>query len=150
MLRLFPRYIGNWNINKSSGEPKRAALSEANSIERRSISNIKGIGGMSSYKPLYKPLLKRPADAFYFLGSHLAASLLLDAQALLPKTWFPLFFRETLTWFLTSTNDPLFRNGPQPWLKSFLWCELCIQCPVFVAGMIGLAKGVCMSHEIST
>ncbi|KAK9896919.1 hypothetical protein P389DRAFT_51166 [Cystobasidium minutum MCA 4210] len=89
-----------------------------------------------------KPLLKRPLDAIYFgfFLSHLVFSLALDTQALFPREYFPKLLTQSLDWFLSTTNDPLFRNGPQPWFRAFLWLELLFQCPVFIVGMIGLKR----------
>lgn len=91
----------------------------------------------------HKPLTKRPLDFIYFAFflSHLVFSLALDTQALFPRHYFPKPLIHGLDWFLSTSNDPLFRNGPQPWFKSFLWCELFFQCPVFIVGMIGLKTG---------
>lgn len=93
-----------------------------------------------------QPLYKRPLDAFYalFFLSHLVFSLALDTQALFPRQYFPALLQQALDYFLTTSNDPLFRYGPKPWFKGFLWAELLFQCPVFIVGMIGLTKGECV------
>ena len=97
-----------------------------------------------------KPLLKRPLDFIYFtfFASHLVFSLSLDTQALFPRQYFPKLLIQGLDWFLTTSNDPMFRNGPQPWFKAFLWVELLFQCPVFIIGMIGLKRGETRSLDI--
>ena len=104
-----------------------------------------------------RSLSRRPLDALYivFFVSHLVFSLALDTQALFPKGYFPAALQQTLDYFLTITNDPLFRYGPKPWFKAFLWLELLFQCPVFVLGIIGLGHGaffsiVCLLERDST
>lgn len=92
---------------------------------------------------LATPLRRRPVDALYvvFFVSHLIFSLALDTQALFPKHYFPEVLQHTLGYYQSTTNDPMFRSGVEPWFKTFLWVEFLFQCPVFILGAIGLAKG---------
>ena len=71
-----------------------------------------------------------------FFASHIPATLLVDAQALLPSYMFPGFARNMLADFLARFNDPLMGGAlkaPQEnvWFLSLIATELVLQLPFF-------------------
>lgn len=92
--------------------------------------------------------------AFFLV--HLAASVVLDTQLLFPnyKEWFPNFATQLSEYYAQSSNDPTIRDGIlQPWFRSYVWCELLVQVPVFIVGSLGLWKGKLEpvhEHEINS
>jgi hypothetical protein len=65
----------------------------------------------------------------YFL-THIPATLLIDAQVLLPARLVPRFAQSLLQWHISTNNDVLMANQP-PWLRIFVACELVFQLPFF-------------------
>lgn len=67
-----------------------------------------------------------------FFGSHIAASLLIDAQAVLPPSIVPTGLQSLLGWYAQILKDPLM-SRPQEilWFRSLICCELLFQVPYF-------------------
>lgn len=67
-----------------------------------------------------------------FFASHIFATVMIDGQAVLPSTFFPLALQDLLTWYARTMKDPLMSN-PQEilWFQSLVCCELLFQLPFF-------------------
>jgi hypothetical protein len=75
-----------------------------------------------------------------FFASHIPATLLVDAQALLPSWIFPGFARNMLTDFIARFNDPLMGGALQAprenlWFLSLIATELILQLPFFFVAL---------------
>jgi hypothetical protein len=67
-----------------------------------------------------------------FFASHIVASLIIDAQAILPASFIPSVLQDLLSWYAKALNDPLM-SRPQDllWFQSLIACELVFQVPFF-------------------
>jgi hypothetical protein len=67
-----------------------------------------------------------------FFASHIVASLVIDAQAILPSWLVPSSLQALLSWYAKTLNDPLM-SRPQEifWFRSLICCELLFQVPFF-------------------
>ena len=75
-----------------------------------------------------------------FFGSHIIFTLIIDAQALLPPSFFPAFLQDFLAWYAATLKDPLMSNPRELlWFQSLIACEMAFQLPFFFAAvfMIG-------------
>ena len=90
----------------------------------------------STTNPSSFPEWVRKVCLVYFV-SHIPATLLVDAQALIPKRFVPSIAQSILHFHCEQNKDFLMRNPPL-WLKSFIACELLVQLPLFFY----LAKGL--------
>ena len=75
-----------------------------------------------------------------FFASHIPATLLVDAQALLPASLFPEFAKKMLADFIAQYNDPLMGGAiraPEDhrWFLSLIATELVIQLPFFFVAL---------------
>jgi len=80
------------------------------------------------------------AARWVFLGffvSHVPASALVDAQAVLPAWAFPQFARAALEWWVTTCGDPLMGSRPL-WFRSIVLAEVTLQFPFFFYAIRGL------------
>lgn len=73
----------------------------------------------------------------YFI-THIPITICIDSQALF-KSYYPQELQDFHTWYITSYNDVVFAQ-PQPWLQSFIYCELLFQFPFFFFVTWGLLK----------
>ncbi|XP_020818913.1 sigma intracellular receptor 2 [Phascolarctos cinereus] len=82
----------------------------------------------------------------YLLGlyfvMHIPITLLFDMQALLSANLFPTEVTDMLKWYVQAFKDPLMLNPPS-WFKSFLFCELVFQLPLFPFAAYAFFKGSC-------
>jgi hypothetical protein len=68
-----------------------------------------------------------------FFASHIAFSVLLDGQILLPPSVFPQAIRDVREFYVVTFADPLIRGPPfYPWFQSLVLFELIFQVPYFV------------------
>ncbi|KAH8928267.1 hypothetical protein BT69DRAFT_1237310 [Atractiella rhizophila] len=86
------------------------------------------------------PLSQRRKDLgwFAFFLIHLIASLCIDLQGVLPSSFYPSPLKSFYAYYLTDQADPLLTNQDAPayiWFKTFIYCEVFFQLPVFVLGM---------------
>eukprot|EP00283_Hemiselmis_rufescens_P010577 CAMPEP_0173424816 /NCGR_PEP_ID=MMETSP1357-20121228/4668_1 /TAXON_ID=77926 /ORGANISM="Hemiselmis rufescens, Strain PCC563" /LENGTH=158 /DNA_ID=CAMNT_0014388129 /DNA_START=39 /DNA_END=515 /DNA_ORIENTATION=- len=75
---------------------------------------------------------------FYF-ASHIPATVILDAQFILPASLVPNFFKTSLKFYTDNFKDPLFLNPPL-WFKSLMFCETTLQLPFFFVALYALTK----------
>jgi hypothetical protein len=68
-----------------------------------------------------------------FLATHVPATVLMDSQALVPKSMVPKFAQRLLEFHISTNHDPLMDDQPV-WFKSFILCELLFQLPFFIIG----------------
>lgn len=66
-----------------------------------------------------------------FFSSHIAATLLIDVQAIAPAAWVPSPLARVLDWYASGLQDPLMSN-PVPWFQSLICLEMVFQLPFFV------------------
>ena len=67
-----------------------------------------------------------------FFSSHVVITLMIDGQACLPSSWYPISIRNLLTWYTVQFKDENMTAPIDLWLKSFISCELIFQLPFFV------------------
>jgi len=72
-----------------------------------------------------------------FFVSHIPATALVDAQAVLPAWVFPGFARDALAWWVTSCGDPLMGARPL-WFRAIVTAEVTLQFPFFFYAIRGL------------
>jgi len=80
-----------------------------------------------------------------FFGSHIIFTLIVDAQALLPPSFFPTVLQDFLAWYASTLKDPLMSNPRELlWFQSLIACELIFQLPYFFVAvyMIGSTQTV--------
>ncbi|KAF5828798.1 transmembrane protein 6/97 [Dunaliella salina] len=70
---------------------------------------------------------------------HIPITLLVDAQSLLPSSWFPPFAKQLVRWHVETNSDWLVGTNPL-WFKSLIGAELLFQLPCFVLLAMGLVK----------
>ena len=85
-------------------------------------------------------MMSRRTLGIAFFASHIPATLLVDAQALLPSCMFPGFARNMLSDFIARFNDPLMggalRAPPENvWFLSLIATELVLQLPFFFVAL---------------
>ena len=86
------------------------------------------------------PLRARPVDALYFayFVLHLAASLCVDIQAIVPAHLVPTVFQNVLRDYLAQSNDPLLPRAWDPayaWFRIAVLSEFFVQVPAFTLGI---------------
>lgn len=68
-----------------------------------------------------------------FFGSHIFATLVVDSQAILPKSLIPGSLQDLLSWYVKLFNDPLMGQAKDLlWFQSLVALELTFQLPFFV------------------
>ena len=72
-----------------------------------------------------------------FFASHIPITLMVDGQALLPRSIYPEFAVRALDWYTETFSDPLMKR-PQLWFQSMVACEFLFQLPFFVVAVIAL------------
>jgi len=72
-----------------------------------------------------------------FFAVHIPTSLLVDAQAVLPASWFPRAAQTMLQNFIQDYKDPLMSPPRQTWFLSLIWTELLFQVPCFFILLYG-------------
>lgn len=90
-----------------------------------------------------KSLWSRPLDLIYFVyfATHIPITLLVDLQSVYPPKYVPQALKDLNQWYLTTYKDPFMTNASNlPWFKSFGFCELFVQTPLFFAACHGLYK----------
>ncbi|KAL0955302.1 hypothetical protein HGRIS_004191 [Hohenbuehelia grisea] len=97
-----------------------------------------------------KSLTSRPLDLVYLIYflSHIPATLLLDIQAIVPKSLLPDAIRGLGLKYINMTNDPVVGGATGlvgnpanfAWLRSFMYLELFFQLPIFILGARALWK----------
>ncbi|KAF4570087.1 hypothetical protein EYR40_009073 [Pleurotus pulmonarius] len=97
-----------------------------------------------------RPLTSRPTDLVYFIYfvSHVAASLIIDLQPMLPDSLVPTVIRNLPISYVKMSNDPLIggamgilENKDQlVWFRTFLGLEMIFQLPLFILGARALWK----------
>lgn len=76
----------------------------------------------------------------YFL-SHIPTTLIMDASLVLPASLYPDAIRDTQKWYVSTFKDPFMNPVTSPlWFKSFIWAELFIQVPLFLACAYGIYR----------
>jgi len=97
-----------------------------------------------------KSLFKRPLDllfVIYFL-THIPITLLVDAQVVLPASFFPKILSTVFTQFATTFQDPLLTSKPI-WFQSFTACEVFLQLPFFFFALYGIIYGIFYNRKFS-
>ncbi|XP_077996289.1 sigma intracellular receptor 2-like [Glandiceps talaboti] len=77
---------------------------------------------------------------FLYFASHIPITVLIDAQSVLPKAWYPKMLRDTLEWYCKEFKDPMMMDTPI-WFKSFCICEILFQFPFFFFATHAFWKG---------
>ena len=72
-----------------------------------------------------------------YFASHIPITLLIDAQAALPRSWFPAAARRLVDFHVATFHDPLMR-APPPWFRAVVGCELALQLPFFFVALRAL------------
>lgn len=68
-----------------------------------------------------------------FFASHIVFTLIVDSQALLPKTVVPAPLKALLAWYSATLGDPLMSDPHSIlWFQSLVACEMIFQLPYFV------------------
>ena len=70
-----------------------------------------------------------------FFAIHIPTTVLVDAQAVFPRHYFPAFARTMLDDFIQRTGDPLMSEPREPWFLSLIWTEVLFQLPFFVVAL---------------
>lgn len=70
-----------------------------------------------------------------FFAMHIPTTLLVDAQAVFPRQWFPRVARTMLDTFIARTGDPLMSEPRERWFLSLIWTEVVFQLPFFVVAL---------------
>ena len=70
-----------------------------------------------------------------FFAIHIPTTLLVDAQAVIPRQYFPAFARTMLDDFIERTRDPLMSEPREPWFLSLIWTEVLFQLPFFFVAL---------------
>ena len=82
--------------------------------------------------------LARGVFLTYFV-THIPATMLIDAQVVLPPRVVPKFARNALRWHISTNNDVLMAHQPA-WLRSLVMCELVFQLPFFFVAISALRR----------
>ena len=82
--------------------------------------------------------LARKVFLTYFV-THIPATMLIDAQVVLPPRVVPTFARNALRWHISTNNDVLMAHQPA-WLRSLVMCELVFQLPFFFVAISALRR----------
>ncbi|XP_070572774.1 sigma intracellular receptor 2-like [Ptychodera flava] len=77
---------------------------------------------------------------FLYFASHIPITVLIDAQSVLPKEWYPQMLRDTLEWYCLKFKDPMMMDPPV-WFKSFCICEVLLQFPFFFVATAAFFQG---------
>ena len=73
-----------------------------------------------------------------FFASHVPITLLVDAQAVLPRALYDWGPRRVLELYVGWSRDPLMRLPAQTWFRSIICAELLLQLPFFVVALLAL------------
>lgn len=77
-----------------------------------------------------------------YFAMHIPISLLLDFQAVLPRSCFPSAALKLGDFYNTDFKDPLMAANPKPaWFQSFIWCEAALQLPFFGLALYAMHTG---------
>lgn len=76
--------------------------------------------------------MSRPFDLLVviYMVTHIPTTMLIDAQSLVPASFFPSWARDALAWHIKMNDDHLVSSNP-PWFLSLVACELALQLPFF-------------------
>jgi hypothetical protein len=74
-----------------------------------------------------------------FFATHIPATLLVDAQAVLPPRLVPRFAKDLLAWHIRTTGDPIMTAPFPAWLRALILGELLFQLPFFFAAVYAFA-----------
>jgi hypothetical protein len=66
-----------------------------------------------------------------YLISHIPITLCIDAQALLPASWYPAALTDLLAWYRVEFRDPLMVANPPAWFTAIVFAEVGLQLPYF-------------------
>eukprot|EP00899_Mesostigma_viride_P002021 jgi/Mesvir1/1181/Mv17677-RA.1 len=75
---------------------------------------------------------------FFFI--HIPITILVDAQIVLPKSWYPQILLDLSAWYTRTHLDHLVEKPPL-WFTCLCWCELLVQFPFFFVGATMHWKG---------
>lgn len=75
-----------------------------------------------------------------FFASHIPITLLVDSQAVLPRSLYPDSLVDLVSWYAESFHDPLMMDPPV-WFSAIVACELLFQLPFFVVAVSMLYQG---------
>ncbi|PWN44124.1 hypothetical protein IE81DRAFT_35523 [Ceraceosorus guamensis] len=156
-------------MSSASDTRRAAAQSQSQSQGQSQASALKSMDQVN--KSIRRPLSKRPLDMIWmtFFIVHLAASLLVDSQTLMPDNVIPASQSNLLHAYLKDSSDPLISalTSPAPlghlfhastrtstststskalphnyaWFATSMILEFAVQVPVFVLGTIALWRG---------
>jgi len=73
-----------------------------------------------------------------FFASHVPITLLVDAQAVLPRALYEWGPRRVLELYVGWSRDPLMRLPAQAWFRSIICAELALQLPFFGVALLAL------------
>jgi len=79
------------------------------------------------------------ALVYAYFASHIPATLIVDAQAILPPAWLPAWQRELLSWYCKLYADPLMCR-PQAWFRAIVYVEVALQLPFFFVALWAWAR----------
>jgi hypothetical protein len=73
-----------------------------------------------------------------YFAIHIPISMLIDFQAILPKSWYPPGLTWLVDeWYFDNFGDFLMKNPPV-WFQSLVWAELILQMPFFCYALLAL------------
>lgn len=75
---------------------------------------------------------------FIYFFTHIPITLLVDLQAIFDEQY-PQPLRDLNSWYINTYNDRIMLTKPV-WLKSFIYCELFFQIPIFFYAVFCLLK----------
>ena len=90
------------------------------------------------------PALSGPAPGVFelaswaFFASHVPITLLVDAQAVLPRALYEWGPRRALELYVGWSRDPLMRLPAAAWFRAIICAELALQLPFFVVALFAL------------
>ena len=88
--------------------------------------------------PKLLPLPSLRSVYVVYFASHIPITLFIDAQALLPSSFFPTAARRLLRWHV-QTNEDFLMKDPPIWFQSFIGAELILQVPFFFLALRAFA-----------
>jgi hypothetical protein len=76
-----------------------------------------------------------------YLGSHIPITILIDAQSVLPTSFYPQAVRDTLAWYVSWSHDVLMdptpgAGGMPPWFTAITLAEVLLQLPFFFFALL--------------
>jgi len=73
-----------------------------------------------------------------FFASHIPITLMIDAQAFLPHSFFPQIALDVVKWYTNTFNDQLMTPPYDTWFSAVVGCEIFLQLPFFFVAVHSL------------